>query len=427
MLTFFGGKQQYCDGVSRRDFLKIGGLAIGGLTLAELLRMEAEAGNRATRKSLINIFLHGGPTHMDTFDLKPEAPKEYRGEFQPIATNVPGVEICELMPELAGVADKYSIIRSTRGMNNEHTTTQGDTGWSINSMRSMGGRPGVGAVMSKLWGPSQQTNRGIAPTAIDFGGSSPGFLGQVHAPYRPDGVGRANLKLNSSVSLGRLNDRTALLSGLDRLRSGIDRTGMMDAVDSYTGRALDLVVSGRIAKALDVNLEDPRTRERYGDTNLLAARRLIEEGVRCVSMTWGGWDTHGNNFNAMRSKLPPISRKLTALIDDLETRGMLDDTIIMMSGEFGRTPRINGNKGRDHWPSAAFFFIAGGGFKPGYVHGQTDETGYRAAVDRVSVADLHATLMHQLGLDHEKLTYRYDGRDFRLTDVHGSVVHDILS
>ena len=405
MLTIQGRKQRFCDGVTRRDALQIGAVSMGsvGFGLSDLLRAEGEATARASGKNLINIFLHGGPTHMDTFDLKPEAPKEYRGEFQPIATNVPGVEICELMPELAGVADKYSIIRSTRGMNNEHTTTQGDTGWSVNAMRSMGGRPGVGAVMAKLWGPAQQTSRGMAPTAIDFGGSTPGFLGQTYAAYRPDATGRQNLVLKN-VTLDRLGDRRSLLTGLDRLKKGIDRRGMFDAVDSYTGRALDLVVSGRIAKALDVNLEDPRTRERYGDTNLLAARRLIEEGVRCVSMTWGGWDTHGNNFNAMRSKLPPISRKLTALIDDLETRGMLDDTIIMMSGEFGRTPRINGNKGRDHWPSAAFFFIAGGGFKHGQVIGATNSKGERPKDNPVTLQSIFHTLYHQLGIDCNTMT-----------------------
>ncbi|MBQ18742.1 MAG: hypothetical protein CMJ65_16645 [Planctomycetaceae bacterium] len=401
MLTIHGTKRNYCDGVTRRDALHIGALAMGGagMALPGLLRAEAESTPKeVTGKSLINIFLHGGPTHMDTFDLKPEAPKEYRGEFRPIETSVPGVEICELMPELAGVADKYSIIRSTQGMNNEHTTNQSDSGWSVNSLRSIGGRPGVGAVMSKVWGPAQETAHGMAPTAIDFAGSSPGFLGQTYAAYRPDSTGRQNLTLKN-VSLERLDDRRVLLSGLDRLKKGIDRRGMFDAVDSYTGRALDLVVSGRIAKALDTGAEDPRTRERYGDNNLLAARRLIEEGVRCVTMTWGGWDTHGNNFNSMRGRLPGLSRKLTALIEDLDARGMLDDTIIMMSGEFGRTPRVNGNKGRDHWPSAAFFFIAGGGFKHGQVIGSTNSRGERPKDNPIRLQRIFHTLYHQLGID----------------------------
>jgi len=403
MLTIHGKTRRFCDGVTRRDALHIGALAMGGLTLPGLLRAEAQAAATATGKSLINIFLHGGPTHMDTFDLKPEAPKEYRGEFRPIATSAPGVEICELMPELARVAQHYSIIRSISGLNNEHTTSQGDSGWSVNAMREMGGRPGVGSVMSKLWGPAQLTSLGMAPTSVDFGGSRPGFLGQTYASYRPDNVGRQNLSLNG-VSLDRLDDRRALLTGLDRIKKGLDRHGMFDAVDSYTGRAIDLVTSGRIARALDPGQEDPRLRAKYGDDNLLAARRLIEEGVRCVSMTWGGWDTHGNNFNAMRSKLPPLSRKLTALIEDLEARGMIDDVIIMMSGEFGRTPRINGGKGRDHWPSAGFFFIAGGGFQHGQVVGSTNSRGERPKDRPVRLQHVFHTLYHQLGINCDTTT-----------------------
>ncbi len=340
---------------------------------------------------------------MDTFDLKPEAPVVYRGEFRPIATIVPGVEICELMPELAGVADNYSIIRSTRGMNNEHTTNQGDSGWSVNAMRAMGGRPGVGAVMAKLWGPAQQTSRGMAPTAVDFGGSRPGFLGQTYAPYRPDTTGRQNLVLKN-VTLDRLDNRRNLLTGLDRLKKGSDRRGMFDAVDSYTGRALDLVVSGRIAKALDTNLEDPRTRERYGDSNLLAARRLIEEGVRCVSMTWGGWDTHGFDDTRMYPiveayHLPGTDQTLPTLLEDLEQRGMLDETLVVWMGEFGRTPKINKIKGRDHWPAATSFFIAGGGFKHGQVIGATTPKGERPKDNPVTLQQIFHTLYHQLGID----------------------------
>ena len=427
MLTFHGDGRQFCDGVSRREFLKIGGLAIGGLTLADLLRLEAQAGTRATGKSLIIIFLHGGPTHMDTFDLKPNAPKEYRGELRPIATNAPGVEICELMPELASVGDKFSIIRSIAGMNNEHTTTQGDSGWRNSSLRTMGGRPGVGAVMSKLWGPSQQTARGIAPTAVDFGGSRPGFLGQVHAPYRPDGVGRANLKLNSNVSLSRLNDRKGLLSDLDRLRRGIDRNGMLDAVDSYTGRAVDLITSGAMAKALDTSNEDPRLVARYGgSSNFLKARRLIEVGVRCVSFTIGGWDTHGNNFNAMRSKLPSLSRQMAALIEDLDAHGMLDDTAIMMSGEFGRTPRVNRSAGRDHWPAAAFFFLSGGGFRHGQVIGSTSARGEVPKDRPVHLQHVFHTLYHQFGIDANTTTLLDpNGRPQYLVD-HRELIHELV-
>ena len=427
MLTFFGDRRQFCDGVSRREFLKIGGLAIGGLTMADLLRLEAKSGTRAQGKSLINIFLHGGPTHMDTFDLKPKAPKEYRGEFKPIATNAPGVDLCELMPELASVGDKITLIRSISGMNNEHTTTQGDSGWRQSSLRSIGGRPGVGAVMSKLWGPSQQTARGVAPTAVDFGGSRPGFLGQVHAPYRPDSVGRANLKLHSNVSLSRLDDRKALIGDLDRLRRGLDLHGNLDAVDSYTGRAIDLITSGRMAKALDTSNEDPRLVARYGGSStFLKARRLIEEGVRCVSFTIGGWDTHGNNFKAMRSKLPSLSRQLTALIEDLDAHGMLDDTVIMMSGEFGRTPRINGGAGRDHWPSSAFFFLSGGGFRHGQVIGSTNARGEVPKDRPVHLQHVFHTLYYQFGIDANTTTLTDpNGRPQYLVEKR-ELIHELL-
>ncbi|MCH8829161.1 MAG: DUF1501 domain-containing protein, partial [Planctomycetes bacterium] len=327
MLTFLGGSRAYCDGVSRRSFLQIGSLGVAGLSLPNLLRAEAKAGSKATRKSLINIYLGGGPTHMDTFDLKPNAPKEYRGEFTPIATNSPGLEICELMPDLAKVGDKFSVVRSITDMRNEHSPRQSDSGWSERDLRNIGGHPGVGAVMSKLWGPAQTTKQGTAPTAVDLTGwTRPGFLGQVYSAYRPDGVGRANLTLNRSVSLKRLSDRRSLLSNFDRMRAEVDQNGMMTALDSFTDRAVGIITSGEIAKALDVKNEDPRNVARYGSDRgsaerFIVARRLIDAGVRCVSFNWGGWDTHGQNFRSMRSQLPRLSQALAALIEDLDAHG----------------------------------------------------------------------------------------------------------
>ena len=416
MLSFLGGSERYCDGLSRRGFLKVGALGLGGITLSNLLRAEALAGEKATKKSLINIYLGGGPTHMDTFDLKPQAPKEFRGEFRPIPTNVPGVEICELMPHLATVADKYSIIRSITGMNDEHNAKQSESGWRERDLSSIGGRPGVGSVMSKLLGPAQSTPHGTAPTSVDLTGwTKPGFLGQVHAAYRPDGEGRSNLQLNRSVTVDRLGDRKALLSGLDRMRRDADASGMMNALDSVSDRAVGIITSGELAKALDLKYEDPRTVDRYGinDNNnrrrnenqrFLISRRLIEAGVRCVSFSWGGWDTHGQNFQTMRDQLPPLSLALTALIEDLEVRGLLDDTIIMMSGEFGRTPRINSGAGRDHWSRAAFFFLAGGGFRHGQAIGATNRLGEVPQDRPVHLQHVFHTLYHQLGIDANTVT-----------------------
>jgi Protein of unknown function (DUF1501) len=412
MLTFFGEQndKRYCDGVSRRHFLQIGALGVAGLSLPNLLRAEAAAGAKATGKSLINIYLPGGPTHMDTFDLKPKAPKEFRGEFHPIATKSPGLEICELMPHLASVGDKFSVVRSIDGMRGEHSPWQSDSGWSESSLRNMGGRPGVGSVMSKILGPSQSTPHGTAPTSVDLTGwTHPGFLGQVHSAYRPDGTGRQNLKLNSSVSLKRLDDRKRLLGKFDRLRREIDGKGMMTAIDSFTDRAVGIITSGKLAKALDVRNEDPRVVAKYGTNRsdvqrFIVARRLIEAGVRCVSFSWGGWDTHGQNFQSMRSQLPRLGRALAALIEDLDAHGRLDDTMIMMSGEFGRTPRINGSAGRDHWPQAAFFFLAGGGMRHGQAIGSTNRNGERPKDRPVHIQHVFHTLYHQLGIDANTVT-----------------------
>jgi len=415
MLTFFGKRRRLCDGVSRRDFLKVGGIAVGGGALPDLLQAAPEVGSRAKRMSIINIFLTGGPPHIDMFDLKPNAPKEYRGEFNPIATNVPGIEICELMPELATVADKYTIIRSTTGMGNYHDNVQSDTGWTSASLSSIGGRPSVGAVMSKLFGPAQTTPDGTAPTFVDFayglgenaGKASPGFLGQMHSAYRSDEIGRTNLTLNPNVSLKRLGERSSLLSGLDRLNRHTDRSGMMTAIDSFSGRAVSIVTSGKLAEALDIKTEDPQNVARYGiqhfdNGRLLTARRLIDAGVRYVSLTWAGhyhWDSHGANFRRMRDLLPPLSQGLAALIEDLDAHDRLDDTIIMMSGEFGRTPRINPGGGRDHWPAAASIFLAGGGMRHGQVIGSTDSRAELPKDRPVHLQHVFHTLYHQLGID----------------------------
>ncbi len=406
MLTFYGKQRGgFCDGVSRRQFLQVGALAAGGLTLADMFRSDALAGSNGRPLNVINIYLSGGPTHMDTFDLKPDAPAEFRGEFNPIATNVPGMDICEHFPKLSQMGDKFAIVRSLTGVNNEHASSQSDSGWQENNLRNLGGRPGVGAVISK----TQGAVNGAVPSFMSLNGfGRPGFLGSVHGAYRPDGTGRANLKLHSSVSMDRLQDRRSLLTGLDRMRSSLDRSGSMDAIDSFTQRAINVITSPELSDALDVNKEDPRTIDRYGfrkggrhgsNTSFLVARRLIEVGCRCVSFSWGGWDTHGNNFGLLRDQLPALDDGLGTLIDDLDARGMLDNTLIMMSGEFGRTPRINASAGRDHWPKASFFFLAGGGLRTGQVIGSTNRLGEEAKDRPVHLQQVFATVYRQLGID----------------------------
>jgi hypothetical protein len=425
MLTIYGKSNRFCDGVSRRDFLKIGGLAMGGLSMAQLLAAEAQAQGSLRKKSIINIYLSGGPSHLDMFDLKPDAPSEIRGEFRPTTTNVPGMDICELFPGLAKNADKFAIIRSVTGVRDEHDPTQSDSGWSENSLKPMGGRPGIGAVMSKLQG----SMNGQVPTFVSLNGfGSDGFLGPIHGAYRPDGPGRENLKLNQSVSMNRLNDRRALLSNLDRLRREVDQLGQMKAMDAFSERAMTVITSSQMATALDTSKEDKNIADRYGfgdksgrrDSNrsFLLARRLVEVGVRCVSFSWGGWDTHDNNFKQLGTQLPALDQGLSALLEDLNERGMLKDTIVMMSGEFGRTPRINGSAGRDHWARAGFFFVAGGGLKTGQVIGSTNRLGEEAKDRPVHIQQIFSTVYRKLEIDPDRVTLMDpNGRPQYLVDV----------
>ncbi|MBI1902602.1 MAG: DUF1501 domain-containing protein [Planctomycetia bacterium] len=431
MFTIFGRSQQFCDGVSRRGFLKIGALGVGGLTLANLLRAEALAGSvgeRPSRKSIINIYLPGGPSHQDMFDLKPQAPLEFRGEFHPIATTVPGMEICQHFPRLAERGEKFAVVRSITGVRDEHSQNQSDSGWSESSLRTIGGRPGIGAVLSKVHGPSN----GNAPTFVSLTGfGEPGFLGSIHGPYRPDGPGRENLRLQRSITVDRLNDRKKLLEGLDALRRDVDAKGMMDAMDSFNQRAVDVITSAELANALDLSKEDPRQVEAYGtkkyDENrrFLMARRLLEVGVRFVGLSWGGWDTHGDNFNQLRRQLPPLDAALAALIDDLDSRGMLEDTILMMSGEFGRTPRVNSGMGRDHWPRATFFFLAGGGLKTGQVIGSTNRLAEEPKDRPVHLQQVFATVYRQLGVDVGATLIDPNGRPQYLLD-HREPIGELL-
>ncbi|MBT4866602.1 MAG: DUF1501 domain-containing protein, partial [Planctomycetaceae bacterium] len=345
------------SGVSRRNFLKVGAAGVGGLTLADLLRAEAAAGTGSSNKALINIHLAGGPSHQDTFDLKPDAPSEYRGEFNPISTNAPGLDICEHFPMLAQSADKFSVIRSLTGSIADHSDYPTQTGFPRSSLQSLGGRPSIGSVVSKLQGDLSVG----APPFVGYNGSYVGYLGAVHQPFRPQG---GELRLNKSVTADRLRSRTDLLGGLDRLRRDMDHTGHMLALDAYSQQAVEMVTSGRVADALDLSKEDPRLRERYGNDGkmFLTARRLIEAGVRVVNFNWGSWDTHSNNFGHLRNQLPKLDRSMHALLEDLSVRGLNDDVTVVMWGEFGRTPRVNSNKGgRDHWYEVAMCFLAGGG------------------------------------------------------------------
>lgn len=410
---FTSSPKAYCDGVSRRSFLQIGALGVAGVTLADLLKAEARAGIGSSEKAIINIHLGGGPSHQDMFDLKPDAPAEYRGEFNPIKTNVSGLEICEHFPQLATMADKFAVIRSLIGSVGQHANHQTHTGYHDKELRNVGGRPALGSVLAKLKG---STPTG-APSFISYNGGEPGFLGPVFKPFKPEG---GSLKLNAQLTSDRLGGRTNLLTQLDRLRRDVDNSGQMEALDSYTQRAVEVVTSGKVADALDLKKEDPDVVKRYGKqgSNFLTARRLVEAGVRTVSFNWGGWDTHGGNFTKLKTQLPELDNAMSNLLTDLSDRGLDQDVTVIMWGEFGRTPRINKGAGRDHWPKLSMAFLAGGGMRLGQAIGESTKFAEEAAVRPVHFQEVFATLYHNLGIDVASTTIADpNGRPQYLVDI----------
>jgi len=393
-----GKKRSFCDNVSRRGFLQLGALTLGGLTLSDLIAAEESAGVGSSHKAVINIHLGGGPSHQDMFDLKPNAPVEFRGEFNPIDTNVSGMQICEHFPLLAKMADKFAVIRSVVGSSGQHSNAQTHTGYDRNNLINAGGRPALGSVVSKLQGPHMG-----APPFISYNKGESGFLGPVHKPYSPKG---GSLTLNRGLTPERLSSRTNLLESLDSLRRESDNSGQMHALDKQTRTAVELVTSGRVARALDLKQEDPRRVERYAKDgqNFLLARRLIQAGVRVVTLNWGSWDTHSGNFTKLKTQLPKLDIAMSALLEDLEIHGLSNDVSVVMWGEFGRTPRVNKNAGRDHWRQVMGAFVAGGGMKLGQAIGASTPDGGEAMDRPVQLQEIIATLYHNLGIDAESVT-----------------------
>jgi len=444
MLTVSGSltsKGRFCDGLSRRDFLRIGGLGMGGAALPQLLQAEQIAGLRNSKKSIIMIYMAGAPPHQDMYDLKMDAPSEVRGEFRPIPTNVDGLEICELLPRMAKIMDKCVPIRSLYGApNGSHDSFMcytGKVGSTLNMIgQPAGGWPSIGAVTSKLMGTKAENIPsfvGLAPKAghPPYGSSGkPGFLGFSNGPFKPSGPGKKDLALDG-LSLARLDERRGLLESFDQFRRDADQTGMMEGLDEFHEEAFGLLTSSQLAEALNLENEDPKIRERYGKgdpknfgdgaprnlEHFLLARRLVEAGARCVTLNFGRWDFHSNNFAGMRSHAPMFDQGLSALIEDLDDRGMLDDTLVVAWGEFGRTPKINGNAGRDHWPRVGGALLAGGGLRTGQVIGATDRLGGEIADRPVHFGEVFATLYHQLGINANKVTIEdLSGRPHVLVD-----------
>lgn len=435
MLTMFGKRTPMCDRQSRRQFLSIGGLALGGLALPQLLRAEGHAGVNGHGKGIIMIYLPGGPPHLDMWDPKPTAPAEIRGEFEPIATKVPGLEISEMFPRMASMADRMTFIRSIVGASGDHYAFQCLTGWGSQNQPA-GGRPALGSVLSRVYGsrdPSVPAYVGLSPKMghmpwADNG--QPGFLGVAHAPFAPQGEGKDDMVLKG-ITLDRLNDRKQVLASFDRFRRDVDAKGQMAGLDAFSQQAFGILTSSKLADALNVELEDPALRDRYGRgfpvnrddggprllDNFLVARRLIEAGARCVTLSFSRWDWHNNNFGQAREDMPMLDQAVTALIEDLENRGMLNDISVVVWGEFGRTPKINSEGGRDHWPQVSTALLAGGGMRHGQVIGATNRLGEYASERPVHFQEVFATLYKSLGIDVETTTFEdLQGRPQFLVD-----------
>jgi hypothetical protein len=448
MLSLFGKPFRLCDRLSRRQVLQVGALSFGGfsLSLANLFRAEALAGEGSRRhKSVINIFLGGGPPHQDMWDIKTEAPSEIRGEFQPIATRVSGIQIGEVFPRLAAIMDKLAIIRSVVGATPDHDAFQCMTGWSPRDLQAVGGHPSLGAVVSKVQGPvdaSVPPFVGLAQRTKEIRWSDagkPGFLGPAYAAFKPDGPALENMQ-PKGMTLEHLADRRRLFASFDTIRREIDASGQMQGMEASTQRAFDVLTSSRLLEALDLNRESDKVRARYGNgkpyqyqfdgaptvnEHLLLARRLVEAGVRVVTLSYGRWDSHRKNFDLVRDHGSKLDRGLTALIEDLHERGLENDVTVIAWGEFGRTPRINKDAGRDHWPQVSCALLAGGGMRLGQVIGATNRLGEYATQRPVHFQEIFATLYHNLGIDPQNTLLKDPtGRPQYLSER--SVVQELL-
>jgi hypothetical protein len=420
MFTLLGRRQRFCDGLTRRSFLQIGGLALGGLTLPRLLRAEEQRGRRSQR-SVIMVYLSGGLAHQDTFDLKPNAPAEVRGEFKPIPTKVPGIQIGELLPRLAASMDKLILVRSLTGLVDEHSSFQNLTGYTMNVARREG-RPHLGSVIAKVQGPADP----VVPPFVDlfptmqhkpYNSPGAGLLGRAASPMKLDGEDLAVMKLQG-LSAEQMGERRRLLDQVDTLR------GEASGLDPYYERAFDVLTSSKLVEALDVTREPLPVRERYGrgspkhlgdgapmwNDQLLMARRLVEAGARCVTVAYGFWDTHGGNFKYLKEHLPLFDRGISALIEDVYERGLDREVTVVVWGEFGRTPKINKDAGRDHWSRVNGALLAGGGMRTGQVIGSTDAIAGEARDQPIHYLDVLATVYRNLGIDPHAMVQDVSGR-----------------
>jgi hypothetical protein len=426
----------------RREMLRIGGLGAIGLSLADLLRCEsaAAAEGRRPAKSIILLWLWGGPSHLDTFDMKPNAPLEYRGPYEPIATNVPGIEICELLPHLAKRADKYAILRSLHCQSNDHGIagtiglTGADAGATSLSGQILPGqvKPTHGSIVSRVLGfdpamPRFVTMGGwLHQGKKRITGEGGGTLGSLHDPFRLDydpesGVNIPQLDLLEGLTADGLSSRRNLKTTLDQIARSLDSSPQIERMDKFSQQAYSLLTSSQTREVFDLSREPDDLRQRYGKFRFgqccLMARRLVEAGARFVQVNWsshvepvedtgdGGWDMHDRNFQQFQDRHAwMLDQSLSALLDDLHQRGLLGETIVVSVGEFGRTPKINGKAGRDHWEHCYSGLVAGGGLRVGQAIGESDARGEYPANRPLTPADLFRTMLHQIGIGTTQLT-----------------------
>jgi hypothetical protein len=429
--------ERFCDGFSRRSFLRIGSLAAGSLTLPHWLQATAsEAQRRLKDKSIIMVCLPGGPSHLDTYDMRPEAPVEIRGEFRPAASRVPGMPMCELLPRQAEIADRLSVVRSMQWTEPCHQFFEMCTGFPEKAAR-----PAMGALVNRLYAGGNP----MLPRFVDLAGDGdkvraeqPRYAGAMYRAFAPSGPGMDDLKLPGGMSLERLNDRKQLRTSLDQLRRELDHSGEFDGVDAFTRQAMDLVTSNAVRDALDISQEPEQLVARYGDRqarydyldvkygfdfeSFIRARRLAEAGVPFVSLGVGRWDHHclvpsqGSIFFSYRTLLPLYDMAVAALIRDLHERGLSDRVAVVVWGEFGRTPRVNKTGGRDHWPAAGYALLAGGGLKMGQYVGETDSHAAHPKSTPYGPQNLLATLYHVLGMNPAATVPNSAGRPMYLLD-----------
>jgi hypothetical protein len=422
MLTLFGPSSPAGGSSSRRSFLRLGALGLGGLTMADLLRAQAAAGAERpgrNERAVILIYMGGGPSHIDTYDLKPEAPLEFRGEFHPIATSIPGISICEHLPLQARLMDKLAIIRSAAHQNADHGKASHWMMTGYVSPLEIGDNlnPSCGSIAAKVRGARHERLPAYVCLPDVLPNANAAYLGAAYNPFAPGGDPNdpgfqvRDMQLAPRVDLDRVGDRRSLLRAIDTMRRDLDLQGTAGGYDSFYRDAFEIITGALCRRAFDIHKEDPRLRDRYGRHSLgqscLLARRLVESGVTFVGVNTGfSWDTHGDNFNTLKNtNLPQFDQAVASLVEDLCDRGLFQSVLVVAYGEFGRTPRVNGGAGRDHWPGAMSVLFSGGGLKMGQVVGATDSKAEGPKTRPVGPQDVLATVYHVLGIDYRQVFY----------------------